>query len=102
MEAMMNENVYPPNTPNRYPSPEPPPINTGTPIAPRIIHSAIIIVESLSSNTRAIRMIMKLSSVMCAAFGSGVGMLRYAETHRIAVNIAIMTSSVVVNLFFIV
>ena len=76
IDAMMNEKVYPPNTPNRYPRPAPPPMNTGTPMAPMIIQSAIMIVESLSSNTRAIRIIIKLSNVMCAALGSGVGMLR--------------------------
>ena len=100
IEAMMKENVYPPNTPNRYPSPEPPPMKTGTPMAPRIIHRAIIIVESLRSNIRAIRKIIKFKSVMCAALGSGVGILRYADTHSIAVNIAIMTNSTVVNGFF--
>ena len=37
---------------------------------------------------------------MCAAFGSGVGILKYADTHKIAANTAIIVISTVVNLFF--
>ena len=47
-----------------------------------------------------IRRITKLSSVICGAPGTGIGMLIYAEIHKIAANIAIMTKLCVVNAGF--
>ena len=44
-----------------------------------------------AGNNNAIRRITKLSSVICGAPGTGIGMLIYAEIHKIAANIAIMT-----------
>ena len=74
-------------------------MNTGIPQAPIIIHRITIISESLSGKTNAISRIIKLSSVILAI---PIGMLMYADTHNMAVNNAIITSSEVLNVFFII
>ena len=54
-------------------------------------HTNPIKKDSVTGNKRAIKKITKFISVIFGAIGSGVGMLRYADTHKSAANNAHIT-----------
>ena len=61
-------------------------MNTGKPTIPSKNHTSPIKNDSVTGKSSAMRKIIKFINVIFGAIGSGVGMLRYAETHKIAAN----------------
>lgn len=98
-EITRNPILYPPYGPVIYPSPATPPTKTGTPAMPRSSHNRTIVNDWRIGNVRIIIVIIKVNAVICVPFGRG--MLMYADIHKIAANIDIITMLLVERLLFV-
>ena len=94
---MIKAKEKPPYAPARYPIPAPPPIKTGTPIAPSKSHTSTIRKDCDNGNTSAIMVTTKLSAVIWEPFGRGI--LIYADAQSTAANNAMMTKDFVLKSF---